>query len=214
MENAGSSSADGTLLETRLNARSTVSSSLAVQDLKRLSPSSGSSFLAKPPMMSCQYGVTSGLCIRPVELYQRLKLTQTDSALNASPSWNFTPLRSLKVQVVPAASGSQLSARPGTILVPPSSARTRVSKICRETRNDSPSLAKVGSRTFGSPATPKTRVSLLFPELPSRPLSAQPAAASAATATAAMATLGLDARIVLHLVLGDTDSGDGGHRLR
>lgn len=51
--------------------------------------------------------------MRPLALYQRLKLTQTASALKSVPSWNFTPERSLKVQVVPAASGVQDSARPG-----------------------------------------------------------------------------------------------------
>jgi hypothetical protein len=157
-------------------------------------------------MMSCQYAVTSGLCMRPLALYQRSKLTQTASALKSVPSWNFTPDRSLNVQVVPAASGSQDSARPGLTLVPPSSGRTRVSNTWRATRNDSPSLAKLGSSTFGSPATPKTRVSLLLPPEPSRSLSAQPATARAAAATAAIATFGLDARMVLHLVLGGTDN--------
>ena len=111
-----------------MNARSTVVASLAAHDLKRLAGSSRVSFLAKPPMTSCQYAVTSGLCMRPLALYQRLKLTQTASALKSVPSWNFTPERSLKVQVVPAASGVQDSARPGVTLVPPSSGRTRVSK--------------------------------------------------------------------------------------
>src|SRR3712207_4649425 len=77
MENDGSISADGILLETRVNARSTVVGSLAVQDLKRLGGRSSRSFLANPPMTSCQYGVTSGLCIRPLELYQRSKFAQT-----------------------------------------------------------------------------------------------------------------------------------------
>src|SRR5687768_12058311 len=54
IENEGSISAAGILLETRVKARSTVVASFAAHDLNRLGGSSVLSLAAKPPMTSCQ----------------------------------------------------------------------------------------------------------------------------------------------------------------
>src|SRR4029434_7105794 len=59
--------------------------------------------------------------------FTRSRLYFTDSALNSSPLWNLTPLRSLTSQVVGATSLGSSAARAGTILRFPSRS-TRVSK--------------------------------------------------------------------------------------
>ena len=59
----------------------------------------------------------------------RSKFLQTASALNGSPSWNFTPSRRVKVQLVPDASGSHFSASSGSISALPALMPTRPSNI-------------------------------------------------------------------------------------
>ena len=60
----------------------------------------------------------------------RVKLAQTASALNGSPSVNFTPLRRVKVHVLPSADGSHFSASSGSISAVPALMPTRPSIIC------------------------------------------------------------------------------------
>ena len=71
----------------------------------------------------------------------RVKLAQTASALNGSPSENFTPCLSLKVQVRPSAEGSQLSASSGWTSAVPGLTPSRPWWIWRVTRKVSPSVA-------------------------------------------------------------------------
>ncbi len=126
----------------------------------------------------------------PLKLYQRSKLKQTAAALNSVPSWNFTFLRRLNVQVMPSGLGCQVSASAGTTSVPPCFVVTRPSKICRIGRNDSPSLTYAGSKVFGSADAPKTRAALPPPPLDFEPVppphAAAPRASAAIVATTAV----------------------------
>ena len=58
---------------------------------------------------------SSGLRNEPFMLRCRSRLYLAASALNGSPSWNFTPGRSLMVTVLPSAEVSWLSASCGTM---------------------------------------------------------------------------------------------------
>jgi hypothetical protein len=73
------------------------------------------------------------------------------------PSWNFTPLRSQNVQVLPPVS-FHFVASAGMIFVVPGLSFTRPSNICSVTRNDSPSETSAGSRYAGSPVPAKINV--------------------------------------------------------
>src|SRR5664280_2427878 len=106
----------------------------------------------------------------PLKLYQRSKLKQTAAALHSVPSWYFTFLRRLHVEVVRCADRCQVSASAGTTSVPPCFVVTRPSKICRIGRNDSPSLTYAGSKVFGSADAPKTRAALPPPPLDFAPV--------------------------------------------
>jgi hypothetical protein len=92
-------------------------------------------------------------------LYQRSKFAQTAFALNAVPSWNFTPVRRLNVHVFPSFDCVQLVARSGRRFVVPGTCDTSVSTICLMTRIDSPSFASEPSSETGSADAPNTSVS-------------------------------------------------------
>jgi len=83
----------------------------------------------------------------------RSKLYFTTSALNGVPSWNFTPLRSVKVQVIPSLDWVHLVARSGKRFSLASNL-TRKLFIIRPTA--SPGLLSVlaGSRLSGSAPAP------------------------------------------------------------
>src|SRR6185312_16596683 len=98
------------------------------------------------------------------------------AAFHGVPSWNFTPLRRLKVQTLPPLR-FQLVASDGTIFVVPGLSFTSPSNICSVTRNDSPSETNAGSRYVGSDAPAKTSV----------PAFEAPPAALAATSTTSAA---------------------------
>src|SRR2546430_1376308 len=70
----------------------------------------------------------------------RENVATTSAELNAVPSWNFTPSRSLKVYVLPSDDTFQLSARSGMIVLSPSAGlkRTRLLYICPRTKRNAP----------------------------------------------------------------------------
>src|SRR6266404_3834270 len=70
----------------------------------------------------------------------RENVATTSAELNAVPSWNFTPSRSLKVYVLPSDETFQLSARSGMIVLRPSAGlkRTRLLYICPRTKRNAP----------------------------------------------------------------------------
>ena len=70
----------------------------------------------------------------------RENVATTSAELNAVPSWNFTPSRSLKVYVLPSDETFQLSARSGMIVLRPSAGlkRTRLLCICPRTKRNAP----------------------------------------------------------------------------
>ena len=82
-------------------------------------------------------------------LTSRSRLNLTDSALNSSPLWNLTPLRSLTSHTVGATSLGSSTARAGTILRF-ASRSTRVSKICAPTLEAGVSCWFIMSRVVGS----------------------------------------------------------------
>ena len=130
----------------------------------------------------------------PSKLYQRSKLAQTASALKSVPSWNFTPSLSVNSWVRPSSLDSQDSASSGAGSAVPGSTPTRPSKIWRETRKDSPSEAKAGSRLLGSEEAAKMKLPSTDDSEPEPPLSpessrwlwAQLESSSAAAAAAAV----------------------------
>src|SRR6266481_2197676 len=82
----------------------------------------------------------------------------TASAFRGVPSWNFTPLRSLKVYWRPSFDMVQDSARPGTICVLSSGKVTSVSTTRRPTRFELRSVTWAGSRLTGSATSPTRSV--------------------------------------------------------
>src|SRR5205814_5524004 len=70
----------------------------------------------------------------------RENVATTSAELNAVPSWNFTPSRSLKLYVLPSDEIFQLSARSGMIVLRPSAGlkRTRLLYICPRTNRNAP----------------------------------------------------------------------------
>ena len=60
----------------------------------------------------------------------RENVATTSAELNAVPSWNFTPSRSLKVYVLPSGDAFQLSARSGMIVLRPSAGLKRTRLLC------------------------------------------------------------------------------------
>jgi len=62
-----------------------------------------------------------------LKLYQRSKLAQTAAALNAVPSWNFTPCCSSKLQTLASGDTVHDLARLGSISVPPGLVLTKPS---------------------------------------------------------------------------------------
>src|SRR5437762_680199 len=70
----------------------------------------------------------------------RENVAATSAELNAVPSWNFTPSRSLKLYVLPSDEIFQLSARSGMIVLRPSAGlkRTRLLYICPRTNRKAP----------------------------------------------------------------------------
>jgi hypothetical protein len=83
------------------------------------------------------------------ELATRSRLNFTDSALNSSPLWNLTPLRSLTSHTVGATSFGSSVARAGTILRF-ASRSIRVSKIWAPTLEAGVSCWFIMSRVVGS----------------------------------------------------------------
>jgi hypothetical protein len=71
----------------------------------------------------------------------RSKLAQTASALNGSPSVNFTPSRNVNVHSVPSSFGFHSVASSGAMSAVPGLVPIRLSNICRVTRKVSPSVA-------------------------------------------------------------------------
>src|SRR5690606_31240940 len=96
----------------------------------------------------------------PVQLNQRSKLVHTASASNGVPSWNVTSDFRLKVVDRPSSVVVQSSASRGAGSAVPGSTPIRPSKMLREMRNVSPSLAKAGSRPEGSLEEAKMKVEL------------------------------------------------------
>src|SRR5262245_17277228 len=82
----------------------------------------------------------------------------TASALSGVPSWNFTPLRSLKGYWSPSFEMVHDSARPGTSCVLSSGKVTSVSTTRRPTRFELRSVTWAGSRFTGSATRPTTSV--------------------------------------------------------
>src|SRR5262245_46456910 len=82
----------------------------------------------------------------------------TASELSGVPSWNFTPLRSLKVYWSPSLEMVHDSARPGTTCVLSSGKVTSVSTTRRPTRLELRSVTWAGSRFTGSATRPTTSV--------------------------------------------------------
>src|SRR6185312_12608514 len=103
-------------------------------------------------------------------------LKHTAAELNAVPSWNLTPRRSVNVQSF-AFFDDHFVASEGRTTVEPGFRPTRLSKIWFVTRNDSPSETNAGSRYVGSDAPAKTSV----------PAFEAPPAALAATSTTSAA---------------------------
>ena len=70
----------------------------------------------------------------------RENVATTSAELNAVPSWNFTPSRSLKVYVLPSGDAFQLSARSGMIVLRPSAGlkRTRLLYIWPRMKRNAP----------------------------------------------------------------------------
>src|SRR2546422_629815 len=70
----------------------------------------------------------------------RENVATTSAELNAVPSWNFTPSRSLKVYVLASDDTFQLSARSGMIVLSPSAGlkRTRLLCIWPRTKRNAP----------------------------------------------------------------------------
>ncbi len=80
------------------------------------------------------------------------------AALKGVPSWNLTPLRSLKVYWSPSGEMVQDSASPGTIWVVSSANVTSGSTMRRPTRLELKSVTCAGSRFTGSATSPTTSV--------------------------------------------------------
>src|SRR5882672_8938854 len=70
----------------------------------------------------------------------RENVATTSAELNAVPSWNFTPSRSLNVYVLPSDDTFQLSARSGMMVLSPSAGlkRTRLLYICPRMKRNAP----------------------------------------------------------------------------
>src|SRR5262245_1308348 len=89
-------------------------------------------------------------------LIWRSKLNFTSSAVSSpKPLWNWTPFRSLNVQMVPSGDSVQLSARSGStsaVVTLPSLIANRVSprNMKREMACDCPSVLECGSSVSGS----------------------------------------------------------------
>src|SRR5262245_10707470 len=93
----------------------------------------------------------------------RSRLNFTTEASSGSPSWNFTPWRSLKTYSLPSSEMFQLSARPGP-MAPVRSMRPRLSKMVGVVTSRMAAAAfLVGSSTGGSSDRPITRRSLAGP---------------------------------------------------
>src|SRR3990172_6416835 len=86
------------------------------------------------------------------------------SALNGVPSWNFTPARSLKVQVLPSAETLHDSASDGSTCVPSARKRTSVSNMFESMLTENPSSMSFGSSDTASSACAKTSVPPVAPQ--------------------------------------------------